>query len=246
MQRLIGRRLLLTRSAEDSADWVASLTAEGATPVVFPCIRSEAVGDAALAVRLADKVGQADWLVCTSRRGVDAVAELIGTTLPDRLRLAAVGTATAARCNEHFGRVDLVGEGTAALLGQALARHPAMRPGTRALLALARNAGSGLENSLAAVGALVERVDVYCTVPAKPLLQRQPLSSLGCDAVIFASPTAVAGFANQIHVDTAIDFVTIGPSTSAAVHERHWIVAAEAEEPSLSGIIASLLETAHV
>ncbi|MNC95772.1 Uroporphyrinogen-III synthase HemD [compost metagenome] len=64
--------------------------------------------------------------------------------------------------------------------------------------------------------------------------------------MIFASPTAVAGFANQIDVDKSGVFVTIGPSTSKAVRERRWDVAAEAREPSLSGIIASMLETTHV
>jgi uroporphyrinogen-III synthase len=257
MPRLAGRKLLITRSADDAGDWARTLALEGATPIVFPCVHSEPVGDAALARSLAAAISRADWLVCTSRRGVDRVAALAGTAVPSTVRLAAVGTATAARFREHFGRCDLVGGGTAAALGAELREHlsvppdatarpdAARRPDARCVLALATNAGPDLAAALTAAGATVERFDVYRTVPAGPLEPRRPLSGLGCDTVIFASPTAVRGFANQVHVDRAGAFVTIGPSTSKAVRAQRWDVAAEAREPSLSGIIASMLEATH-
>lgn len=250
MPRLAGRKLLLTRSADDSAEWAGTLAAEGATPIVFPCVRSEPVGDASLANRLAAAIARADWLVCTSRRGVDRVAELAGTVLPKGLRLAAVGKATARRFREHFSRCDLAGQGTAIALGTELAAVLAARPdprsGGRFVLALATNAGPDLAAALRASGASVERFDVYRTVPAGPLDPRRPLSGLGCDTVIFASPTAVQGFANQVDVDRTGQFVTIGPSTSVAVSAQGWAVSVEAREPSLSGIIASMLEaTTH-
>jgi len=245
MPRLTGRKLLLTRSADDSAEWASALAAEGATPIVLPCVRSEPLGDVALAGRLAAAIARADWLVCTSRRGVDRVAELAGTVLPASVKLAAVGKATAQRFREHFGRCDLAGQGTAAALGAELVARTDLRPGARLVLALASNAGPDLAARLRAAGSTVERFDVYRTVPAGPLDPRRPLSGLGCDTVIFASPTAVQGFANQIEVDRTGQFVTIGPSTSKAVRARHWDVAAEAREPSLSGIIESMLEATH-
>lgn len=255
MPRLTGQKLLLTRSADDSAEWAGKLAALGATPIVFPCVRSEPLGDASLAGRLAAAIARADWLVCTSRRGVDRVAELAGAALPAQLKLAAVGAATAQRFRERFGRCELTGRGTAVALGAELAAALATRPNTatgtavptaaRCVLALASNAGPDLLAALKAAGATVERFDVYRTVPAHPVDPRRPLSALGCDAVIFASPTAVTGFANQVEVDGSGVFVTIGPSTSKAVRARHWDVAAEAREPSLSGIIASMLEATH-
>jgi uroporphyrinogen-III synthase len=245
MPRLTGQKLLITRSADDAADWASTLAAEGATPIIFPCVRSEAIGDASLAGRFGAAIASADWLVCTSRRGVDRVAGLTGAKLPAKLRLAAVGMATAGRFREHFGRCELVGGGTAAALGAELAGHADLPKAARCVLALATNAGPDLAAMLAAAGATVDRFDVYRTVPAGPLDPPQPLSGLGCDAVIFASPTAVRGFANQVDVDRAGVFVTIGPSTSKAVRAQRWNVAAEAREPSLSGIIASMLEVAH-
>jgi uroporphyrinogen-III synthase len=242
MTRLNGRRLLVTRSAEDAAAWAETLAGEGAEPVVFPCIRCEAIADPALASGLTRAIAAADWLVFTSRRGVETLVEIHGGELPADLRLAAVGEATAAALRERFGRVDFIGSGTAAALGQELAAVPAVRNGARCVLILAANAGESLEIVLRKAGAGVERFEVYRTVPAGPTAPKQSLSALGCDTVLFASPTAVTGFDNQVNVDLGAQIVTIGPSTSAAVRERRWRVAAEAKEPNLSGIIDCLLE----
>jgi uroporphyrinogen-III synthase len=243
MARLEGRRLLLTRSAEDSADWAEALAAEGAVPIVLPCIRSESLIDPMLAIKVAAGLVRADWLVFTSKRGISALADAIGTAVPLATRIAAVGDATAAAASETFGRVDCVGTGTAADLGRELAER--VEDGDHCVLVLAENADAALERALADAGATIERFDVYRTLPAGPVEPKRALSSLGCDTVIFASPSAVAGFANQVNVDKTRQMVTIGPSTSAAVRERRWEVAAEAREPSLSGIIESVVETTH-
>jgi uroporphyrinogen-III synthase len=69
---------------------------------------------------------------------------------------------------------------------------------------------------------------------------KQPLSSLGADKILFASPSAVAGFVNQIDVDAAIGVFTIGPSTSAAARSHGFGVTAEAREPSLAGLLEAM------
>ncbi len=63
---------------------------------------------------------------------------------------------------------------------------------------------------------------------------------LGADNVVFASPTAVKGFVQQVSVDVAVNVYTIGPSTSAAARAAGLVVTAEAREPSLEGILESM------
>jgi uroporphyrinogen-III synthase len=246
MSRLTGRHVLLTRGTEDSADWAEVLANEGATPIVFPCIETEPFDDPQLGAAIAEALPRADWLIFTSRRGVDSFAGLCSAGLPVTVRIAAVGKATAESCVEHFGRVEHTGGGTAEALGAELALEPSIQNGAHCLLALAANAGRLLERLLAAAGASVGRFHVYRVIPAPAVEPKRALSTFGCDTVIFASPSAVTGFANQISVDTEQRFVTIGPTTSEAVREYRWKVAAEAKEPSLSGIIESLMETDHV
>ena len=246
MSRLNGRKLLLTRGAEDSAHWAEVLATEGAEPIVFPCIRSERNDNPVVAEQLSAALEKTDWLVFTSHRGVDAFATLAGSVLPSSIRLAAVGKVTAARLHECFCREALIGPGTAEALGAELATEASIRNGAHCLLVLAANAGRVLEHTLTEAGASVTRLDVYRTVPAAPLNPKRALSALGCDTVIFGSPSAVTGFDNQINVDMTRQFVTIGPTTSAAVRAHQWDVTAEAKEPNLSGIIESLLETGYV
>jgi uroporphyrinogen-III synthase len=211
---------------------------------VFPCIATELCEEPGLAERITAAAAEADWIVFTSRRGVAAFAVLIAAGTPLSAKLAAVGETTARYLNEELGRVDLVAGGTAARLARELA--DVVREKDNILLALAANAGDVLERVLAGAGATVTRCDVYRTVAAPRAEPRRALSTLGSDAVIFASPSAVTGFDNQISVDIEQQIVTIGPSTSAAVRKHNWKVAAEAKEPNLNGIIESILETDHV
>lgn len=246
MPRLAGRTLLLTRSAEGADEWARALAGEGALSIVLPCISTELLDEPDLGPRLASAANESDWIVFTSRRGVDAFVELTGSSPPRSARLAAVAESTAEYLRQRFGRADRIGGGTGKALAEALASDATIAGGGRVLLALAANAGPVLEDTLTAAGAKVTRFDLYRTLPAEPVATKRNLSTLGCDAVIFASPTAVTGFDNQVNVDKASPFVTIGPTTSAAVRARNWQVAAEASEPSLEGLVESLLETHHV
>ncbi len=237
---LEGQRIVVTRSAEDADDWAAALRREGADVVVFPCIASEPIDTAKLRSDLARQVAEADWLVFTSRRGVEAFAALHPDALAARVRIAAVGAATAAAARERLGRADHVGAGTAAALGESLTASLELTAGARCVLALAANAGDALERRLAAHGAICRRFDVYRTVPAAPRDAKRPLSSLRADKILFASPSAVEGFLNQVALDTGAEVFTIGPSTTAAARERGLGVTAEARVPSLDGLMEAM------
>lgn len=242
------RRILLTRGEDDAAAWAGRLAGAGLAPVVLPCIDAEPIDEPGLAEALLDAFGRADWLVFTSRRGVEAFARLVGRPTTVDARVAAVGPATADAARGAIGRVDLVSErGTAESLADALiapgAAGPAAgqrRPDDRApvvVLALAENARDVLERRLRAAGADVRRYDVYRTIPAAPRSPTRPLSTLGVDAVWLASPSAVEGFLNQVELDVDVPLVAIGPSTAAAIRARGLAVAAEAAEPSFEGLL---------
>ena len=234
------RRVLLTRSEEDNAEWAQMLAERGAEPLALPCIHCEPIDTPALRAGVAAAAATADWLTFTSRRGVDAFAAL-HPEVPPHAHVAVVGAATAEAARSHLGRVDLVGRGgTAASLGATLARDGDLARRPRVLLALAANAGDTLERALTAAGARCTRFDVYRTIPAPPAATKRAMSALRADNVIFASPTAVVGFVQQVTVDVPIKVYTIGPSTSAAARNAGLTVTAEAREPSLEGILESM------
>jgi uroporphyrinogen-III synthase len=233
------RRVLLTRSEEDCAEWEPRFREHGADPVSLPCIRCEVIDTPALRAELASALPTTDWLVFTSRRGVESFAALQPADRA-RWRVAVVGAATAAAAQTELERVDLVGRGgTAASLAETLVEEGDLEHHPRVLLAVAENAGDAFERTVAAAGAHCLRCNVYRTVPAAPAVKR-PLSSLRVDNVVLASPSAVTGFVHQIELDAPVNVYTIGPSTTAAARNAGLVVTAEAREPSLEGILEAM------
>ncbi len=237
-----GRRVLLTRSEEDCAEWAERLARHGADSVALPCIRCEPIATPASKAALAAAVPNSDWLVFTSRRGVEAFVALEPPALPAQCRSrrrrrgdGRGGKSRARPCRRRRRRRNGRGTGRHARRSSAiLRRHP------RVLLAVAENAGDALERTLQAAGATCTRLDVYRTVPAPPAERRRPLSTLRVDNVVLASPSAVTGFVHQVDVDVPVGVYTIGPSTTAAAREAGLTVTAEAREPSFEGILEAM------
>jgi uroporphyrinogen-III synthase len=234
------KRVLLTRSEDDNADWAARFSEHGTEPVALPCIEAEPIATPELRAQLEAAVPNADWLVFTSRRGVEAFTALMGAKY-SAARVAVVGPSTAAAARAALGRVDLIGRGgTAAGLAATLIADGGLDRHPLAVLALAENAGDTLERALEAAGARCTRCNVYRTVPAAPAARKRSLSALHVDNVVLASPSAVTGFVNQVDVDARVAIYTIGPSTTAAARSAGLVVTAEAREPSIAGILEAM------
>jgi len=240
MSALEGKSILLTRTSEDNAVWAERLTRAGARCIALPCITTEPIDDRETVRALRDALQHANWVVCTARRGGEAFASAIGRDAIEFARVAVVGPATAAAATSAFGHADHVGEaGTARDLAQSLAARVA--PGTQILIAVAENAGDVLETTLTEAGAHCTRIDVYRTVPARPSGRKRALSTLNADNVLLASPSAVTGLLNQVDIDTQTTaFFAIGPSTTAAAEAAGLRIKAQAETPSLEGLMEAM------
>lgn len=233
-------RIVLTRSAEDCESWAASLHEHGFETVSLPCIETENYRSPALCTALRDALAEADWLVLTSQRGATALAELLDRPIPEHLRVAVVGTATAQRARKLLGRTDLVARvSTAAGLATELAEHLKSSQ-MKIVLALAENAGDVLTDTLTQAGQLCQRFDIYRTIPAAARNNRRTLTEIGGQTVFLASPGAVVGFVNQVDVDDGARLVSIGPSTTAAIERAGLTVHAQAATPSLTGMLAAI------
>jgi uroporphyrinogen-III synthase len=200
--------------------------------------------------QLMDTLLEMDWVVFTSRRGVEAFTQFVEETecgaMLAEAQIAVVGPATADAAFKLLGRVDLTAEvGTAASLSQTLAYRVKENASpkqltSRILIAVAENADSALENNLTAAGSECTRLNVYRTVPVNTCRIKQPLSKLRADKILLASPSAVIGLLNQIELDTKVEIFTIGPSTSRAVRIAELAVTAEATNPSLEGLMETM------
>jgi uroporphyrinogen-III synthase len=239
--RLDGRTVLVTRALEDADRWARRLSELGATPVVLPCLVIEPIEDRDTAARLERAVADSDWLVASSRRGVEIAARLLTGGLPSGIRIAAVGPATGKAAALAWGRCDLIAaEPTALGLGRELAEVILRGPPDAVRQVLLIEAATGrreIEPILAAYGIQTVAVAVYRTVAAPTISPRRDLRSLGVDHILLASPSAVAGLVNQATVPDEVRVVTIGPTTTRAARAAGLTVAAQARRPDLDGMV---------
>ena len=237
---LSGLRVVVTRRAEQSEGLVALLEERGAAVICFPTIAVAPPpdGGAALAAALG-RLGAGDWLVVVSENAVAAVFSLLHDARElGGVRVAAVGPATAAALAGHGVVADLIPR-TASAAG-LLAAFPAS-PGTgRVLVARASGGGAELEEGLAARGIEVEAVAAYETT--RPARDPQALAGLvGCDAVVFASPSAVDGYLELAGAERLGQVaVAIGPTTAARLGALG-VAFVEAATPSAAAMVAALV-----
>ena len=237
MPRLPEPLVWLTRPAGENERLAEVLAASGVATASVPCVRIAALDDPRSLREAVLALGADDVLVLTSQAGVRAVAEAIGTRRC-AAGIAAIGVATADACRALGLPVTFTASRpTGAALGAELPL-----PARNVLLARADRAGDELPLLLRARGATVGEIGAYRTVPIAPL--RAP----DADVVVFASPSAVDGFASGVALGAA-RAVAIGPTTAARVRERlgtEPVVAAHPAEQALAAAVRAALEERHV
>jgi uroporphyrinogen-III synthase len=216
--------VLVTRPDGESDPLVHALRRRGYRVHAVPMVQTEPVDFNAAS--LAD----CDWIVLTSARGVKALA-----TLPPGPRFAAVGPETARALRARGVEPSHVpGRADGADLGDTL---PEVE-GKRIALVRASAAGEDLPARLRRRGANVEEVTAYRTVEG-PAASAETLRAALADpelrAVVFASGSAVRGFL-RLGGSTRLPAITIGPRTTSSARGRGFVVIAQADAQSVSGL----------
>jgi len=232
---LFGRRVLVLRAEAQRASLTERLARAGAVPVPVPLLAFEACGEPA---RLREM--RADWVVFSSANAVRFAA----SCLPDGVRVACVGEATARAARERGLEVALL-PAAGALPVDLAALLLERGPGRRVLLPRAEQGRDELAAALAEGGAEVEPVVVYRNVapPDAPARLREALEA-GVDAVLLTSPSTVERLAGILGADLArwledLVLVSIGPTTDAALRARG-LAGLVAERPSDEGLVSAL------
>ena len=209
--------VILTRPHGENARLAERLAALGTAVREIPCVEVRPLADPAPLREAVRTLTRDDVLVITSRSGARAVREALGD-IPREAPVAAVGTATADACRAAGLRVTFTPSTPS---GAALAAELPL-PRGRVLLARSDRAADEPGEILARRGALVGEVVAYRTVPIAP---REPVPAGAL--VVFASPSAVDGFA--LAASAPASAVAVGTSAAARVRAVLGI------EPRVSG-----------
>jgi uroporphyrinogen III methyltransferase/synthase len=229
---LFGKRVLVTRPRDQSADLVERLEAMGAEAIEAPMIRIEPPDNFEALDAACERADTFDWIVFSSTNAVDA---FIGRLLlsPFDLRalghakLCGVGSATSDRLARHGLKLDVMpSEYRAEALIHALTQAGDLE-GKKILLPHADIGREVIADEVRKRGAQVVEVVAYRTVATDPEREGQPdvyrmLLEGRIDIVTFTSPSAVRNMVSVLGAEPAVDLLrktvvaAIGPVTADA------------------------------
>jgi uroporphyrinogen III methyltransferase/synthase len=247
---LFGKRILVTRAQAQAATLSELLAAEGAEVVEMPATKIEPTDSTDVDSAIA-RLGDFEWLIFTSQNGVrifwDALRRhgLDARALGDS-KIAAVGPATADALLDHGIAVDVSPERfVAEALLDALSERDDVR-GARVLYAAAEGARDVLPQGLGELGAAVERVNLYRSIPdgAGADDVRARLDAGEIDLVTFTSASAVRAFVAAVGDDAAkrTKAASIGPVTSDAIRAAGIEVVIESNVATMSGVVDAICD----
>ncbi len=250
MLPLAGRRILVTRTREQSSSLAGALRAAGAHVLEVPTIqieppRSYAPLDEALA-----RLAEFDGLLVTSANTARVLVARKPAPWEEQPWTVAVGPATAATLRTLGLRVD---QQPLPSVAESVVRELAPEArGKRFLLPRSASGRDFLPDALRAAGATVETVDAYRTAPAEE--GRAALAAVfsagqaPVDAVVFTSSSTVENFFALLGPGPALEALrgtracSIGPVTSATLHGFGVAPAIEALPHDVSGLGRAVLE----
>jgi uroporphyrinogen-III synthase len=247
---LAGRRILVTRATHQAGKLSEGLHALGAEPVEVPVLEIQPPVSLAPLSAALGKLSSYQWLILTSVNAVQALAERAGQLIqPDSLKVAAVGTATAAAARKAGLRVDFIPESYVgeSLVAGLLASSTNRVAGQRILLARAETARDVIPDALRQARAEVDIVDAYRNAMPKaaPQMLREAVAR-GLDAATFTSSSSATHLQDAVRIAgiewplSGVAAVSIGPVTSGTLEELGWPPAAEADPHDVPGLIAAV------
>jgi len=229
---LFGRRIVVTRSHEQSGDLVDRLQELGAQAIEAPTFRLMPPEDPEAIERAAATVDSYKWIVFESANSAARFLAALARSRRDvralgGVSVCAIGPSTAERLLAHGLKADVVlPEFRAETIGDAIdAKQPIA--GQRVLIVRPDHLRDVVATDLTRRGATVTDLIAYQTTAAAPdspaaqSLYRLLLDGQ-IDAVTFMGPSAVSRFTALIGQEQAADLLNttvvaaIGPVTAAA------------------------------
>lgn len=249
---LFGKRVLVTRAAQQTGSLSQLLRDEGAQPVLAPTIRLEPPLDPGPLRDAVTHLDCYDWILFTSTNTVDAVfAEMNRAGLDARAmakaKVCAIGSKTRDALALYGIHADLVPEDARAE-GVTEALQSELTERTRILLPRAEVGRKILPESLRAAGAEVDVVPAYRTLPPEPR-EAERIRSLvdpeEIDAVLFTSSSTAQNLVDVLGEEAserlaALDLFSIGPITTRAAEALGLEVTATSPEPTIESLVATL------
>ncbi|HVF41313.1 MAG TPA: uroporphyrinogen-III C-methyltransferase [Gemmatimonadaceae bacterium] len=245
---LFGKRVVVTRAAQQAPALTERLRALGADVLEMPAMRIARLDLAPLREEIST-LSSYDWVIFTSQNAVTIFWEqLLASGLDSRAlagrKIVAVGPATAGALLERGITVDVIPE---RFVAEGILERLSERDditGSRVLYVTAEGAREVLPEGLTALGAEVSVVLAYRSLRDGSGADRlkRALEGGSVSVVTFTSASAVRGYLDAVGEELAMKApaASIGPQTSDAITAAGIELLCEAEESTIDGLVASV------
>lgn len=251
---LFGRRIVVTRTREQASQLSGQLIEAGAEVLEIPTIKIELPDEHVALVEALQGIGEYDWIVFTSPNGVTSFFNHFFKAYEDlrafgNIRIAAVGPATAAKIKELHLRVDVMPEEyVTRKVAETIHAFESVE-NLRILLARAQVASPELPEALLEMGAIVDDVAVYKTVPETEDRNGAAarLREEGADWITFTSSSTVENFHARFDLPQLVQqfpnlkLASIGPETTKALTALALKPAFEPKQHTIDGLARGLI-----
>ena len=251
---LFGVRIGITRPEGQSETVIDQILELGGEPVLLPTIAILPPEDWTLVDQTIAELAAYDWLVFTSVNGVRHLLDRIWHLGLDsrclkNLKIAAIGTGTAAALAEYQLRADLVPDSfRAEALAEALKPHVANR---RVLWARASRGRDVLPQELRAAGASLDEVVVYQNVDVPEILPEvlEQIETGRLHWIGLSSPSIARNLAEKLtpaaksQLGTKVRLVSISPVTTDAAKTAGLPISAEAKVYTWAGMLDAIVQS---
>lgn len=250
---LSGIRIAVTRaSGAQAGKLLTSLRELGADAYGLPTIRIEPPEEKIPLVEAIADIRAYDWIVLTSPNGAEAFFNAFYASHDDArelggARIAVIGNSTAAKVREFRFGIDLIPKEFVAESLLESFRELGVE-NLRILLPRAAGARELLAVELENLGAIVDDVPVYRTVPETADISGgiARFREEGADLITFTSASTAANFAALgLPLPEGLQTASIGPVTSAEMKRLGLPVDLEASPHDIPGLVASILSFAR-
>jgi len=251
---LSGKRIVVTRAADQSRELISALEAQGAQVLLLPLVAFAPPEDWRLLDAQLQRLNAFDAILFLSRNAVRYLfqrcrqlgiqCEFAPSNAP---LVATVGRATEEAVRREGWSVNYVAEGRTA---ESLARELTSRlTGKNVLLPRGNRGDDVLRTALRQAGARVTEVVAYRTTAPETVAPEilAAIRAAEVDSVVFASPSAFQNLCDLLsaaelaEISRRVHFAAIGPTTARSIRESGARVAVEAAEPSAAGIARALV-----
>lgn len=256
---LFGKRIVVTRTRQQSSSLKRQLEGLGAEVLEAPTIRiaDPSESDLALFYKAIDEVERYGWVVLTSGNAVDAFADRLAAAGRDSralagVRFACIGGPTAERLRDRLNiAADFIP--SRMVSDTFIAEFPSAHAirGVRVLLPAADIAGPAIAERLRDAGAELDEVTAYRTLPVVALPEPvvEAFRDGAVDWVTFTSSSTATNLVGLLGDDASClsrcQRASIGPKTSQTLADAGYPPTVEADPHDVAGLVAAMVRDAE-